>query len=120
MSRLTVVKVGDTLAFVVPAQHISWSYQTVVALRQLEVEVHPRGACRDHILTQQDVRASCSINRPPNLDSLCSRAAGVDVVRSDPPDICEGQRCIYKLNVARSIWGLAVDDIVAEAAVPFR
>ena len=51
MSRFSTVKVSDALPFVVPAQHISWSYQTVVAPWQLEVEVHPWSACRDNVLT---------------------------------------------------------------------
>jgi|EP01043_Picozoa_sp_COSAG02_P045245 hypothetical protein len=118
--QLSAVKVNDALSLMVPAQHISWSYQTVIIPWQLEVEVNARGACRDYVLTQQSVCPGHRINRSPNLDGLCPCSAGKDVVSSDPSDICERQRCIYELDVARSVWGLAVYDVVAKASCPFR
>ena len=118
VTSLSAVKVSDALPLVVPSQHISWPYQTVVVPRQLEVEVYACGACRDYVLAEQDVRARYSVNRPPNLNGLCPRAAGEDVVSSDPADICEGQLRVHELDVARSVRGLAVNDLVAEAADP--
>lgn len=85
--KLSAIEVGDALSLVVPAQNISRSYKTVIIPWQLEVEVNTRCTCRDYVFTEQSVRPSHRVNRSPDLDCLCPRAAGIDVVSSDPSDI---------------------------------